>query len=203
MPTVTTVPTAQTFSTAISPTSYSTSATPGTAVALDLRGKEGAWVLVRIGRNAATALTRSAYVSIRRTDDDTIIHPDNSYDCISSTVAVNATTVSSGGAAGATTVVLASGTGFAAGQQVCLQLSGARCEFVQITDLNSATITIDRTAGFRVSHDASDVVTNGADIFTRWVPGGDQWTITPVNNSGQTVVMSVEVQVANGYTGTY
>lgn len=191
----TATPTAFTFSTPISATSYSTSATPGTTVTLDLSGKFGAYLYGRIGRNAATALTRAAYIAVRRTDNSTIIHPHTAYDMVSSTAAVNATTVSSGGASGATTMVLASGSGFAAGQTCLAQLSGARVEFFGITDLATATITIDRSSGFRTSHNASDVVTNGADVFTVWIPGGDVWEITPVNNSGQTVVMAVDAAV--------
>lgn len=188
-------PTSPTYSTPIAATSYSTSATPGTTVTLDLKTAFGAWLFGRIGRNAATALTRSAYITVRRTDNSTIIHPSNSYDMVSSTAAVSATTVSSGGASGATTMVLASGTGFAAGNTCCAQLAGARVEFFQITDLTTATITIDRSGGFRTSHSASDVVTNGADVFSVWIPGGDIWELTPVNNSGQTVVMALDAAV--------
>jgi hypothetical protein len=195
-------PTAPTFSTPIAATSYTTSATPGTTVTLDLSTAIGSWLHVRIGRNAATALTRAAYVAVRRQDNNTIIHPANAYDCVSSIASCNATTVSSGGASGATTMVLASGTGFVAGQTCCAQLAGARCEFFQITDLTTATITIDRSGGFRTSHNASDVVTNGADVFSVWIPGGDIWEITPVNNSGQTVVMAVDAAVYASDTGT-
>lgn len=189
-------PTLPTYSQKITPTSYATSTTPGTMVTLDLTVAKGAYLHCRIGRNAATALTRAAYLAIRRQlNTNTIGMPSSAYDFISSTAAVNATTVSSGGAASATTMVLASGTGFAA-QQVCLaQLAGARAEFFTICDLTSATITIDRGSGFLISHNASDVVTNGADVATIWLPGGDIWEITPVNNSGQTVVMAVDAEV--------
>ena len=191
----TATPTAPTFSSQIAATSYSTSATPGTTVQLDLTTKYGAWLHGRIGRNAATALTRAAFIAIRRTTNNTYIDPTSTYDMVSSTAAVSATTVSSGGASGATTMVLASGTGFAAGDVCCAQLAGARCEFFKITDLTSATITIDRSTGFRTSHSASDVVTNGADPFRVWIPGGDIWEFTPVNNSGQTVVMALDAAV--------
>lgn len=194
-------PTSPTFSTPIAATSYATSATPGTTVTLDLKTKFGAWLYGRIGRNAATALTRAAYIAVRRQADNTIIHPADNYDMVSSITAVNATTVSSGGASGATTMVLASGTGFAAGQICCAQLAGARCEFFKITDIATATITIDRSGGFRTTHNASDVVTWGADVFSVWIPGGDIWELTPVNNSGQTVIMAVDAAVYASVTG--
>lgn len=195
-------PTAPTFSTPIAAASFATATTPGTTVQLDLKTKFGAWLYVRIGRNAATALTRAAYAAVRRTNGDGTILPGNQYDCVSSTAAVSATTVASGGAAGAQTVVLTSGTGFAAGDVACLQLAGARCEFVRAMDLTTATITIDRSGGFRVAHNAGDVVTNGADAFQVWLPGGDIWEITPVNNSGQTVVISVEAVTYASDTST-
>lgn len=188
-------PTSPTYSSVIAATSYSSAAAPYTTTTLDLRTSFGAWLFGRIGRNAATALTRSAYIAIRRTDNSTIIHPQNSYDMISSTAAVTATTVSSGGAAGSPSMVLGSGTGFAAGQICCAQLAGARCEFFQITDVSTNTINIDRSGGFRTSHSASDVVTNGADVFSVWIPGGDTYEITPVNNSGQTVIMALDAAV--------
>lgn len=201
MPTVFT-PTAPTFSTPITPASFATSTTPGTTVTLDLTVAYGAWLHCRIGRNAATALTRAAYIAVRRQVNNTIIHPANSYDFISSTAAVNATTVSSGGGAGATTMVLASGTGYAAGQICCANLAGARIEFFSIDNLTTATITVDRSGGFRTTHNASDVVTNGADVGSIWLPGGDIWEITPVNNSGQTVIIGVDAAVYASDTGT-
>lgn len=191
-------PTGLTFATNLAATSYATSTTPNATVSLDLTATFGAWWFPMIGRNAATALTRAAYWAARRSynSSSTIRLPQNNYDFLSSTAAVNATTVSSGGAAGATTMVLASGTGFAA-QQVCLaQLAAARAEWFQIDNLTTATITIDDSAGFKVTHNASDVVTNGADCGAIWLPGGDLWYLTPVNNSGQTLIMA-------GYSETY
>lgn len=186
-------PSAFTFATQLAYTSYATSTTPNTTITLDLSTSFGAWLLCQIGRNAATALTRSAYIGIRRSFNasSTIRHPANNYDFISSIAAVNATTVSSGGAAAATTMVLASGTGYAAGQICCAQLAAARCEFFEINNLTTATITIDDASGFKVTHNASDVVTNGADCASIWLPGGDKWYLQPNNNSGQTVVMGI------------
>lgn len=191
-------PTAFTFTTNLAATSYATSTTPNATISLDLTTKFGAWWFPMVGRNAATALTRAAYWAARRSynSSSTIRLPQSTYDFISSTAAVNQTTVASGGAAGATTMVLTSGTGFAA-QQVCLaQLAAARAEWFQIDNLTTATITIDDSAGFKVTHNASDVVTNGADCGAIWLPGGDLWYLTPVNNSGQTLIMA-------GYSETY
>lgn len=203
--TIVTTPTAFTFSTVLAFTSYATNTTPNATLTLDLTLKYGAWWFPMIGRNAATALTRAAYWGARRSfsASSTIRLPQNSYDFVSSIAAVNATTVSSGGAAGATTMVLASGTGFAAQQTCCAQLAAARCEFFQIDNLTTATITIDDANGFKVSHNASDVVTNGADCGAIWLPGGDTWYLQPVNNSGQTLIMGGFAEVYVSDTGTY
>lgn len=202
----TSTPTAPTFSTLISATSYATATTPYTRVTLDLTTKDRAVLIGRIGRNVATALTRPARIAIRRTDNNSMIHPADTYDMVSTTAAVTATTVSSGGAAAAQTVTLASGTGFTAGSTTaapddcCAQLAGARCEFFKVLDVTGAVVTIDNTAGFKVSHNASDVVTNGANIFSVTIPGGDIWEFIPLNNSGQTVIMSLDAIVYNGDT---
>lgn len=197
-------PSVFTFSTVVAAASFATSTTPGTTQTLDLTTKFGAFLLCQIGRNAATALTRAGYFAIRRSFNSsaTIRHPANNYDFISSIAAVNATTVASGGAAGATTVVLASGTGMVAGQVLCANLTGSRIEFFQIDNLTTATVTIDDSNGFKITHNASDVVTNGADCGTVWLPGGDIWNITPVNNSGQTLIMAAYAEVYASDTGT-
>lgn len=197
-------PTVFTFSTVITAASFATSTTPGTTQTLDLTTKFGAYLICQIGRNAATALTRYGYIAIRRSFNSsaTIRTPANNYDFISSTAAVNATTVSSGGAAAATTMVLASGTGIVANQTLCANSSGARVEFFTIDNLTTATVTIDDSAGFLITHNASDAVTNGADCGVVWIPGGDVWRITPVNNSGQTLVMACYAEVYASDTGT-
>ena len=194
-------PTAPTFTQILAATSFSSSATPNTTYVLDLTVKFNAKLFFRIGRNVGTALTRSAYFAVRPTGNASYMIPATTYDFNSSTAAVNATTVSSGGASGATTMVLASGTGYAAGQICCTQLAGARCEFFGITDLTSATITIDRSTGFYTSHNASDVVTNGADVGWIVLPQGDKYEITPINNSGYTVIMACDASIYASDTG--
>lgn len=169
--------------------------TLGTKYTLDLKSKFGAFVVPMIGRRAATALTRPGYVAIRKTQNSssTIQLPSTFFDFVSSIVAVNSTTVSSGGASGSNTVVLASGTGFAAEQWACLHSDDTNCnrvEFVRVIDLTTATIAVDRN--FLVSHNSSDRVTNGADVSAPiWLPGGDIYEIGAVNNSGQALLFQV------------
>lgn len=185
-------PTSPTFSTVIAPLVLASGTTLGTLQTLDLKTKFGAFLYPMIGRRAATALTRSGYIAIRRSHDQnaSFNFPSTRDDFISSIVAANSTTVSSGGVAGTNTVVLTSGTGYAAGQWACLHsddTNANRVEFVQVTDLATNTIAVDRN--FKVSHNANDRIVNQADVGAPiWLQGGDVYEITPVNNSGQSLV---------------
>jgi hypothetical protein len=173
----------------LAPTSLPSSSDPYPMITLDLRNKDGAYLYCRIGRDTSIALKRSAYIAIRRRINETLHgNPSNPYDFISSTMA------SSDVSAGATATTLETSTGFAPGQQCCVQLDGNRCEFLQIGSMRTNTIMIDRGGGFLQSHFASDLVTNGADCSNIFVPGGFIYEITPNNDSGQTVVMCLDAE---------
>lgn len=188
-------PTAPTFTSIIAAAMFATAATPGTTVQLDLTTKYGAWVYGRIGRQSATALTRAARVNIRPTDNNTILHPAQAYDLVSSIAAVNATTISASTSVGATSCLLTTSTGFLDNQTICFATSG-RLEFAYSTDMTTSTLTFDRSTGLRIAHTNGDTITNGSDVFPRvWLPGGDIYEFTPVNNSGQTVVIAVDAAV--------
>lgn len=198
-------PTTPTFTQVQAPVVLASGTTLGTVNTLDLKGKWGAYLHVRIGRRVTTALTRSAYVAVRKTDDNTQVLPSNTYDRLSSTAAAGASsTVSSGGASGTNQVTVASGTGFAAGDVICLHsddTAASRVEWARVIDVTSATLTVDRN--FRTSHNSGDRVTNGADVFAPlWLPGGDVYEITLVNNSGQSVLAAADAEVWDSVTST-
>lgn len=176
----------------------------GTVYTLDLRTKFGAWLLTRIGRRAATALTRAGYVAVRRTFSGGFTHPSTAYDRVSNVAAAASTTVASGGASGTNTVVLTSATGFSIGDTICLHSddsSANRVEFSRITGISTNTLTVERN--FTVSHNAGDRVTNQADVFDAlWVPGGDQYAIYAVNSSGQGLVFHAEAETYDSDTIT-
>ena len=175
-------PTPGTFTNLVPATSLASGTTLGTLATLDLTGKIGAYLYPRIGRNAATALTRSGYLAVRPSGKSSTVLVSSVYDLVSSTVAAAASTVASGGASGANQVTLASGTGFAAGDVVCLQLAAARLEFARVIDVTGAVLTVDRN--FRTSHSASDVVTNQSDTWGRvWLPGDEIYEVTPDRKS--------------------
>lgn len=208
MPTATTTPTTPTF---LSPAPIpavvlASGDTLGVRYTLDLKGKKGALLFVRVGRRLNTALTRSGWVICRRTDNDALVHPFSAYDTetFSSTTAAASSTVSSGGGSGTNTVTLVSATGFAIGDLICLHpddTAAERVEFARIHAIASNTLTVDRA--FRVSHNSADRVTNLATLRTIWVPGGDVWEIYAANNSGQSLLYHVEGYTEDSDTTTY
>lgn len=195
-------PTVMTYSTPIAASSIASGTLPGTTVTVDLTTKFGAWLYCRIGRTTTSALTNAAYIAIRRQVNNTLIYPSVNYDFVSSIAAVNSTTISSGGSSSNTSIVLAAGAGFTNRQIICIHSSGARVEFAALIGLSASTVWVDRSVGFRLTHNASDVVSNGADVGNVWIPGGDIWELTPINNSGQTLVFAVDAAVYASDTGT-
>lgn len=185
-------PTSPTFTQIEAPVVIATG-NKGTLRTLDLKSKWGAWVLVRIGRRVGTALTRAAYVSIRKTDNDTIVFPNTLRDCISQIAAAQSNTVSSGGSSGSDTVTLTSATGFAIGDTICLHsddTNASRVEFARVTNIATNQLTVERN--FRTSHNANDRVTSLADVFEVWLPGGDLYELCCINTSGQSVVFAID-----------
>jgi len=165
----------------------------GTLRTLDLKTKYGAWLYVRIGRRAATALTRSGYVTIRRTDNDTLVLPVPSFDVISQTVAAISTTLNGATSIGDTTVVLTSATSFAIGDTICLHsddTNANRVEFARIVAISSNTLTLERA--LRVAHNNLDRVTTLADVAMVYLPGGEHYEIRCINNSGQSLLFAID-----------
>ena len=189
MPVIT--PTPGTFTNIVPATLLATGTTLGTIQTISFTAKYGGYLYARIGRNVTTALTRAGYLAVRPNGKGSTVLPSVAYDRVSSTVLAALSTVSSGGASGTNTVTLGSGTGFAAGDTICLQLAGARLEFARVIDVAGAVLTVDRN--FRTSHNASDTVTNQADVWPRiWLPGDEIYDLVPVNNSGQALVFMAD-----------
>ncbi len=175
----------------------------GTLRTLDLRNKTGAWVYARMGRRAATALSRSAYVAIRASDNDAVVLPNPMFDAISQTAAAQSNTLSAAASIGDGTCVLTSATGFAVGDTICLHsddTAASRVEFARIVAIATNTLTLER--GFRSAHNSGDRVTSLADVSSIWLPGGDLYEIRCINNSGQGIVFAVDALIDNGDTIT-
>ena len=202
MPAIPVTPTAPVV-TAIQAPVVIASGSLGTLATLDLKTRIGAWLYVRMGRRVGTALTRAAYVSIRRTDDNSIVFPAQTFDVVSQTATAQSTTVGTASAVGDGTVILASATGFAIGDTICLHsddTNASRVEFARIVNIATNTITVERN--FRSAHSVGDRVTSLADVRQLYIPGGDIYEIRAINNSGQAMVFAVDALEMPGDTIT-
>lgn len=175
----------------------------GTLRTLDLRTKFGAWLYVRMGRRVATALTRAAYVAIRRTDNDTLVLPNQMFDQISQTIAAQSNTLSAGTSIGDGTITLTSATGFAIGDTICIHSDDSnanRVEFARVVSIASNTLTLERN--LLVAHNSADRVTSLADVTAIWLPGNERYEVRCINNSGQAVVFAIDAVTDEGETFT-
>jgi hypothetical protein len=194
--------TAPTFSVIESPVVIA-SGSVGTNRTLDLKTSIGAWLYIRMGRRLGTALNRAAYVLVRRSGNDTLVLPMQTFDVISQIAAAQSTTVSTAAAIGDQTVVLAAIGTFAIGDTICLHsddTNANRVEFARIINIASTTITVERP--FRTAHSGGDRVTNLADVRQVYIPGGDIYEIRCINTSGQSIVFAVDAVTDNGDTIT-
>ena len=175
----------------------------GTLRTLNLKTKFGAWLYVRMGRRVATALTRSAYVAIRRTDNDSLVLPNQMFDAISQTAVAQSNTLSANTAVGDGTCVLTSATGFAIGDTICLHsddTNAQRVEFARIVNIATNTLTLERN--MLVAHTSTDRVTSLADVQSIWLPGNETYEIRCINNSGQSMVFAIDCVTDEGETFT-
>ena len=184
------------------------STTRGTS---DLRGKHGAWLFVRLGRGGTTALsggtTAGVSVLIRRTlNNDGIIHPTG-IELLGSTAAASSTTVNVDSNSGQAALNVASITGFAAGDLICIQDSGGgvtRLEWARVAKTATGVLTLD--ANLKISHTAAqaDTVRNKADVFAPiWLDGGATWEVVidyGDDTAGESVTVEVKAQTLDSYT---
>lgn len=177
----TTTPTFTETSVLFAPQQLALGATARTT--LDLRTAFGAYILAKIGRTAATAITGTTEAGVNVIvrpvwNNDTAVvggvHPTVSGPGLSSTVAANSTTLNGNVSATATTAVVTSATGLAAGDQILMTDTATaftRAEWARISKVSGTTVTFDRP--LQIAHTSGDLFTNKADIFTRyWAPGG-------------------------------
>jgi hypothetical protein len=175
----------------------------GTLRSLDLKTKFGAWVYVRIGRRAATALTRAAYVAIRRTSDNSLVLPIQQFDAVSQSGAAISNTLASAAAINDETITLTSAASFAVGDTICMHSDDSaanRVEFARIVAISGNVLTLER--GVRIAHNSGDRVTTMADAFPVYIPGGDIYGIRCINNSGQALVFAVDAAIDESETIT-
>lgn len=189
--------------TSVEPIGILSNGSLGTLRTLDLKTKIGATLLVWIGRRASTTPTRAGYVAIRNSDNNAAVFPGQVFDVVGQgpTTAAAATTLSAGASSGSGTISVASATGFAVGDTICLSESGgARLQFARIASISGTTFTLERN--LRATSNSGDNVTNLSDVRRVYIPGGDVYEIRTINASGLDLVFSVEAIVDEGETIT-
>jgi hypothetical protein len=164
---------------------------------LDIRAKFGAKAFLRIGRHTGTVLSAAAKVYFRASpNNDGAINPSSPEFTSSTAAPPGNTTLAASAAVGDTTITLTSGTGFAAGDKLCLHsddTAGTRIEFAEVFSKSGAVLTL--TAPLKLAHNSADRVTNGADIFSpRWFPGGSTYVVRGLNLSDQGLLMEIIVE---------
>lgn len=157
---------------------------------IDLKDKVGAYLYAAIGRGVTTALTNGVDLLVRPVaGNNAITHPaPTPQSRRSQTAACNRTTLSAGTSPNDTTFGVASATGLAADDFMCLWgtasdpsgLANAAAlsalEFVHISKISGTTLTPD--APLRTTQPSGAYVTDGADVFPRiWLEGGCVWEV--------------------------
>ena len=151
---------------------------------LNLTAKLGAWLMLALGRGGTTALTNGVNWEIRPRNQASAVgsHPGAARTSrVSSTTACNSTTVSTTSNSGQAVLTVASGTGFAAGQIICIQDSGGgvtRLEWARISKISGGTITLDDNLQYTHTSGQADTVRNQADVFDKiWLDPGLVWDV--------------------------
>lgn len=202
----TTNPTTPTFGTAIA-AEIVTTGNKGTRGTLDLRTSWGAWLYVRIGRIAATALTRSGYVMVRKQRNNAgtlLVHPSTALDRVSGIAASNVTTLTGALTANGSnaTATITTTTGFTVGDTVCIWESGPTAvEFAKVLSGPTASV-LTFEEPYLSNHANGANISRMADIFDPlWLSGGDQYEFYSQNNSGQSLLF--EAYYAQYVSDTY
>lgn len=153
---------------------------------IDLRSKLGARLYAKLGRGGTTALTNGVNLLIRPVVNNNgasagAVHP-YSIDMLSQTVAASSTTcATSDSNSGQAALNVASITGFAAGDLICIQDSGGgvtRLEWHRVSKTATGVLTLDRNLSFTHTSAGADTVRNKADVFPPiWVPGGSLYEV--------------------------
>lgn len=152
---------------------------------IDLTAKFGGFLYASIGRGGTTALTNGVGVEVRRYYNDgtnDIPHPNSALSRLSSTTAASSTTcATSNSTAGSPTLNVASITGFAAGDLVCIQDSGGgvtRLEFQKVSKTAAGILTLDGNLVYTHTSAGADTVRNKSDVFAPiWLAGGAKYEV--------------------------
>ena len=155
---------------------------------IDLTGKAGAVMTMKIGRGGTTALVVGVNIRINVLENGGTAVAGGMetpyWSTVSSIAAATSSTVNVNAAAGDVELKTAAITGWAAGDWLCIQDSGGgvtRLEFVQIAKLSVASgtgVTLCTPLAFAHTSVQADTVTNKADIFNEIeLAGGAQYAV--------------------------
>ena len=174
---------------------------------IDLTAKYGAWLHCGIGRGGTTALTNGVDVRIRRTigsDGAGGRHPGDLTSLLSQTAAASSTMIGLDSSAGSATLNVASISGFAAGDILCIQDSGGgvtRLEFARISKTSALVLTLDEPLTYSHTLAQLDTVRNKADVFAPiWLPGGALCSVVfdyGDDSAGESVTVFATAQTYN------
>lgn len=180
---------------------------------IDLRGKHGARLLVKMGRGGTATITNGCDVLIQEViNNDTAraggAHPNGiALKTQLPGTAAASTTVSADSNSAQAVLTVASGTGFAAGDYICIQDSGGgvtRLEFHKISKISGGTITLTRNLQYTHTAAQADTVRNQADVFPRlWLDGGSLWEVIfdyGDDAAGDSVTVIATAQTLDSYS---
>lgn len=170
---------------------------------IDLRSKAGAYITIWIGRKGTTAPGASILGLIRRVLNNGTATPGGTSTPVSfssGTAAINQTTINADASAAATSIVVASGTGFVAGDQICIYDSGfTRLEFARVSRVSGTTLYLDAPILYAHTAAQADNVSRQADFFGPvWIAGGS--LVEVVVDYGTTATGSDVVVLAKAQT---
>lgn len=147
-----------------------------TSGSVDLRTKYGGYLSLELGRRGATAPGTALTIAIYRIKGNDVagaartLHWSN----LTSLTAGNTTTVAADAAAAQSVVVVASGTGIAAGDVHCIwDAANARLEFPAVSKVSGTTVTYRDLLQYTHTQGQADNVSRIADVYSDiWLPGG-------------------------------
>jgi hypothetical protein len=147
---------------------------------IDLGGKVGAFLYLRVGRGGTTAVTDGIRCQVRALPGltgSTTIHPVSSKSRTGgTTTAASTTCATSDSSSGQQALNVALITGFAADDIVCVQDSGGgvtRLEWARVSKTATGVLTLDAPLQFTHTAAGADTVRNQADVFSPiWLEGG-------------------------------
>lgn len=150
---------------------------------IDLRSsKVGAYLMLELGRKGATALASAISLNTyRRTNNGVAPVVNSLWASFSSQIAAsNATTcATSDSNSGQKTLTVASGTGYAAGDTICIyDASFTRLEFSRVSKVSGAVLTLDRNLQYTHTSAQADNVTRVSDLFAPvWLEAGSVYAV--------------------------